>query len=158
MGQSLHTTQQGGQVREGTEGHKEMDSIKTKRKGGKRNRKWNPWRKKKNSREDPKHQWKPRRRPRYPHECPRIQVDKQLRHGLMLTNIQAAMIPTPDLSHLTCVDYEHVYEPAGLYYYLPVKHESTSYSLEDTFILLDALEQDAVDLRSTRPAICLEIG
>ncbi|KZT23856.1 S-adenosyl-L-methionine-dependent methyltransferase [Neolentinus lepideus HHB14362 ss-1] len=51
------------------------------------------------------------------------------------------MIPTPDLSHLTRQDYEHVYEPA-----------------EDTFILLDALEQDVEYLKSLRPRICLEIG
>lgn len=29
---------------------------------------------------------------------------------------------------------------------------------EDTFILLDALEEDADDLRTLRPRICLEIG
>ncbi|KAJ7456619.1 S-adenosyl-L-methionine-dependent methyltransferase [Mycena latifolia] len=51
------------------------------------------------------------------------------------------MIPTPDLSHLRAEDYEHVYEPA-----------------EDTFILLDALEQDAEALISMRPRISLEIG
>ncbi|TBU64724.1 S-adenosyl-L-methionine-dependent methyltransferase [Dichomitus squalens] len=51
------------------------------------------------------------------------------------------MIPTPDLSHLKAADYQHVYEPA-----------------EDTFILLDALEEDADVLRNLHPRICLEIG
>ncbi|OSX67848.1 hypothetical protein POSPLADRAFT_1128287 [Postia placenta MAD-698-R-SB12] len=51
------------------------------------------------------------------------------------------MIPTPDLSHLSRGDYDHVYEPA-----------------EDTFLLLDALEQDATELLRSRPLICLEIG
>lgn len=51
------------------------------------------------------------------------------------------MIPTPDTSHLTKVDFENVYEPA-----------------EDTFILLDALEADSERLRSLVPSIVLEIG
>ncbi|KAF8202949.1 putative methylase [Pholiota molesta] len=51
------------------------------------------------------------------------------------------MIPTPDLSHLTKDDYEKVYEPA-----------------EDTFILLDALEEDAEALKDIQPSVCLEIG
>ncbi|KAJ7756480.1 S-adenosyl-L-methionine-dependent methyltransferase [Mycena maculata] len=51
------------------------------------------------------------------------------------------MIPTPDLSHLRPGDYEHIYEPA-----------------EDTFILLDALEQDAEELTTMGPLISLEIG
>ncbi|KAH9912255.1 S-adenosyl-L-methionine-dependent methyltransferase [Epithele typhae] len=51
------------------------------------------------------------------------------------------MLPTPDLSHLKSEDYRHVYEPA-----------------EDTFILLDALEEDAETLRELRPAVCVEIG
>ncbi|KAI6153333.1 S-adenosyl-L-methionine-dependent methyltransferase [Pisolithus tinctorius] len=51
------------------------------------------------------------------------------------------MIPTPDLSHLTEQDKLHVYDPA-----------------EDTFLFLDALEQDAEDLKGEKPLICLEIG
>jgi release factor glutamine methyltransferase len=51
------------------------------------------------------------------------------------------MIPTPDLSHLTRHDLEQVYDPA-----------------EDTFLLLDALEQDAEALRKEQPLICLEVG
>ena len=30
--------------------------------------------------------------------------------------------------------------------------------IEDTFILLDALEQDAEELRDAKPLVCLEIG
>lgn len=51
------------------------------------------------------------------------------------------MIPTPDLSHLAAKDYEHVYEPA-----------------EDTFLLLDALEEDEKELKDLHPSISLEIG
>ncbi|KAF9023424.1 S-adenosyl-L-methionine-dependent methyltransferase [Hymenopellis radicata] len=50
-------------------------------------------------------------------------------------------IPTPDLSHLRPSDYDKVYEPA-----------------EDTFLLLDALEQDAEYLKDLRPRICMEVG
>ncbi|KAI9269821.1 S-adenosyl-L-methionine-dependent methyltransferase [Sporodiniella umbellata] len=51
------------------------------------------------------------------------------------------MIPTPDLSHIKKEDYEKVYEPA-----------------EDTFLLLDALEEDESFILSLQPRICLEIG
>lgn len=51
------------------------------------------------------------------------------------------MIPTPDLSHLTDEDYNVIYEPA-----------------EDTFLLLDALESDADDLKMSRALVCLEVG
>ncbi|EIN13669.1 hypothetical protein PUNSTDRAFT_117379 [Punctularia strigosozonata HHB-11173 SS5] len=51
------------------------------------------------------------------------------------------MIPTPDLSHLTSKDFDEVYEPA-----------------EDTFLLLDALEEDVSNLKQLNPRICLEIG
>ncbi|OBZ89751.1 HemK methyltransferase family member 2 [Choanephora cucurbitarum] len=51
------------------------------------------------------------------------------------------MIPTPDLSHIKRQDFERVYEPA-----------------EDTFLLLDALEEDEQLIQSLKPRICLEIG
>ncbi|OAD77104.1 hypothetical protein PHYBLDRAFT_123093 [Phycomyces blakesleeanus NRRL 1555(-)] len=51
------------------------------------------------------------------------------------------MIPTPDLSHLTTKDFDRLYEPA-----------------EDTFLLLDALEEDATWLQSNNSRLCLEIG
>ncbi|WVQ93922.1 hypothetical protein IAU59_001000 [Kwoniella sp. CBS 9459] len=50
-------------------------------------------------------------------------------------------LPTPNIAHLTDDDYEHIYEPA-----------------EDSFILLDALEIDAEDIRSFTPTVCVEIG
>lgn len=48
---------------------------------------------------------------------------------------------TPFLTHITDDDYKYVYEPA-----------------EDSFLLLDALEADLVQLIDDRPTICLEIG
>lgn len=51
------------------------------------------------------------------------------------------MLPTPQIGHLTSEDYEHVYEPA-----------------EDSFIFLDALEEDAAELVQLRPDVCVEIG
>ncbi|ELU41422.1 hypothetical protein AG1IA_04545 [Rhizoctonia solani AG-1 IA] len=69
------------------------------------------------------------------------------------------MIPTPDLSHLTKDDFIRVYEPAGLYRHGNINSELDIYMLsEDTFLLLDALEDDADHLRSLKPSVCVEIG
>ncbi len=51
------------------------------------------------------------------------------------------MLKTPTYSHFTSKDYEHFYEPQ-----------------EDTFLLLDALEQDMAYLNELRPLLVLEIG
>ncbi|KAJ8410475.1 hypothetical protein AAFF_G00193790 [Aldrovandia affinis] len=51
------------------------------------------------------------------------------------------MIPTPLYSHAGRGPFAEVYEPA-----------------EDSFLLMDALEQDADRLQQTKPSICLEVG
>ncbi|KAJ8870496.1 hypothetical protein PR048_029519 [Dryococelus australis] len=48
---------------------------------------------------------------------------------------------TPDYSHLTPEDFDHIYEPS-----------------EDTFLLLDALEEDVEFLEHLKPSLCLEVG
>jgi len=69
------------------------------------------------------------------------------------------MIPTPDLSHLKRQDYEHVYEPAGLrIFFLLSNQEKLTIPQEDTFVLLDALEQDSEALKRIKPTLCLEVG
>ena len=70
------------------------------------------------------------------------------------------MLPTPDLSHLTSKDYEHVYEPAGHITPTSFLHaDSILFSApEDTFILLDALEAEVQVLKNDHPSVCLEIG
>ncbi len=68
------------------------------------------------------------------------------------------MIPTPDISHLTKEDYDRVYEPAGMSPNHLIISNCSFRSIEDTFLLLDALEKDAQSMRTQNPAICLEIG
>lgn len=55
----------------------------------------------------------------------------------ILNSAPPTLISTPDYGKL----HDSVYEPA-----------------EDSFILLDALEVDAAELRASKPTICLEIG
>ncbi|KAJ2793155.1 HemK methyltransferase member 2 [Coemansia furcata] len=50
-------------------------------------------------------------------------------------------LPTPDTGHLRRAEYATVYEPA-----------------EDTYLLLDALENDRAELQAQRPTVCVEIG
>ena len=55
---------------------------------------------------------------------------------------QADMIPTPDIGHLRQPKYsDNVYDPA-----------------EDTFALMDALEQDIDTLKALDASLCVEIG
>ena len=69
------------------------------------------------------------------------------------------MKPTPDLSHVPEETYFQVYEPAGSLSIVP----TADGLIEDTFILLDALEHDIPRLRqlsagkSSLP-IVIEIG
>ena len=52
------------------------------------------------------------------------------------------MIPTPDIGHLRQPKYrDNVYDPA-----------------EDTFALMDALEQDIDALKALDASLCVEIG
>lgn len=52
------------------------------------------------------------------------------------------MISTPDTSHLRKPEYQDsVYDPA-----------------EDTFALIDALEEDIHELQTSPPRLCVEIG
>lgn len=48
---------------------------------------------------------------------------------------------TPDLSHLSPLDYDSIYEPA-----------------EDTFLFMDALLKDFESIKRLRPLVCLEVG
>lgn len=73
-------------------------------------------------------------------------------------------IPTPSLVHLTREDYEHIYDPAGQLNSVrpvstPLEPDFRTTGPEDSFILLDALELDASELKGLSPgSVCVEIG
>lgn len=50
-------------------------------------------------------------------------------------------IKTPQFSHITPEDLDHIYEPS-----------------EDSFLLIDTLEKDLELIRARHPAVCLEVG
>lgn len=51
------------------------------------------------------------------------------------------MHPTPDISHITKEDYEDVYEPS-----------------QDSFLFMDALENDVNLIKKLKPLVCVEVG
>lgn len=48
---------------------------------------------------------------------------------------------TPNFSHITAEDYDHIYEPS-----------------EDSFLLLDAIEKDMNHIVAQKPLFCVELG
>ena len=67
-------------------------------------------------------------------------MDATFWHDAFLNKVD--MIPTPDIGHLRQPKYrDNVYDPA-----------------EDTFALMDALEQDIDTLKALDASLCVEIG
>lgn len=64
--------------------------------------------------------------------------------------------PTPDMTHLVSIEFSKVYEPSGkfLFIYLSLKY----FFLEDTFLLLDALEENYEEFKISKPSLILEVG
>lgn len=63
--------------------------------------------------------------------------------------------PTPDMTHLVSIEFSKVYEPSGnevivLWMLISL--------LEDTFLLLDALEDNFDEFKETKPTLVLEVG
>src|SRR5690554_2357255 len=82
------------------------------------------------------------------------------------------MLPTPDLSHLKKQDYEYVYDPAGTFLFFIHSYRLCSFCssigsswtnafvifVEDTFLFLDAFEDEVPFLKELQPTISLEVG
>ena len=63
--------------------------------------------------------------------------------------------PTPDMTHLVSIEFSKVYEPSGKKL---VFRNWLILHLEDTFLLLDALEDNFDEFKRIKPTLVLEVG
>lgn len=70
--------------------------------------------------------------------------------------------PTPDMTHLCAIDFQKVYEPSGKRITccctVVVIVNCFCFFPEDTFLLLDALEDNIGEFKAIKPSLILEVG
>lgn len=62
------------------------------------------------------------------------------------------------MTHLCSIEFQKVYEPAGTDERILVVFYSLVLLVEDTFLLLDALEANIDEFRTTKPSLVVEVG